>query len=301
MSDERLPVAIIGAGALGGCLAARLASCGYVVTAVVSRSRASAERVAAAVGAPVASSDPADLPEAPGRLFCCVPDDAVAPLAARLAELPRSWSGSLVAHTSGVLASDVLEPLARRGAATLSFHPFQAFPPGASPDRFDGIGIGIEGEPGAVGEGCRLAEALGAVPVPLDREAKILYHAAAVVASNFLVTLAAAGAELLTASGVDAAAADGLLRPLLAGTLGNLAERSPETALTGPIVRGDAGTVGRHLEALRVHAPHLLPVYAALGEETLRLAHRSGRLGAEPAGALQRMLRGGGAGSEAQA
>lgn len=285
--QEKQEVAILGAGAVGTALGRRLVQRGYTVRAVVSRSERGAQRLAEAVGAPVASGSPGALPDAVRVVFCCVPDAAVEPVAEQLYLLPRSWSGCLVAHTSGALTSDALAPLSVRGALTLSFHPMQSFPEDASPEAFDGIRVGLEGRPAAVEWGQAIAEDLGAHPLVLTPEEKARYHLAASVASNFFVTLHAMAGEVLGSVGVSRTQAREVLHPLVEGTWRNLGRRWPEEALTGPVARGDERTVRLHLEALAKHLPHLTPAYVALAMESVRVAVRGGHLSE---GQAQRLL-----------
>ena len=168
-------VAMVGAGALGTALALRLAQQGYAVGAVISRTETSARRLAERVGAPVAAATPDVLPPAVSLVFCCVPDDRLAAVAAALADVRPDWSGSTVAHTSGALAADVLAPLAMRGARTLGFHPMQTFPPGAPPEAFADVYVGLDGTADAVTEGARIAADLGARSVVIPSEKKALY------------------------------------------------------------------------------------------------------------------------------
>ncbi len=289
-SGVRPRVALIGAGALGTALARRLAACGYPIDAVLSRTEASARRLAVSVGAPVAAATLTALPDAATLVLCCVPDEALAGLAERLYLLSRDWSGTTVAHTSGALTTEVLEPLPLLGASTLSFHPVQTFTKDTPPEAFEGIYVGLEGEARAVAFGRRLASDLGARAVVVPPDAKPLYHLAASLASNAFVTLMALAGETLRAAGLDAAEAAALTRPLVEGAWRNLSTHTPEEALTGPIARGDAGTVARHLEALEDRLPHLLPVYAALATETVRLAVHGGRLSGEEAERLLALL-----------
>jgi len=284
---ERPGAAIIGAGALGRVLARRLAARGYRVEAVLSRTAARARALAAQVKAPVASAALADLPAGVPLVFCCVPDDAVGAVARALQRVRSDWSGTTVAHTSGALTAAVLYPLGEQGAALLSFHPLQTFTPASRPDIFEGIYIVLEGDAEAVALGVRVAGDLGALSFTLAPEAKMRYHLAASMASNFFVTLMALVGEVLADAGIDRRQGAALMQPLVEGTWRNLARRLPEEALTGPIARGDCRTVAAHLDALADHLPHLIPVYAALGAEAVRVAVRSGRLAPDEA---QRML-----------
>ena len=281
--DARPGVAIIGAGAVGRALGLRLAESGYPILAVVSRTLAPAESLARAVGASVASDRLSDLPAEAAFVLLCVGDDQIADVAETLTGARRSWKDTVVAHTSGALASSVLEPLAEEGASVLSFHPLQTIPRDASASALVGAHVGLEGDPRGVAAGIELAVRLGMRYLVLSPDAKARYHLAATMTSNFLVTLMGMVQEVLSSLDIDRDDAMAMLAPLLQGTLDNLKASSPEEALTGPVARGDLATLRQHGLALREHLPHLVPAYAALSVETVRLAVRSGRLEAEQA------------------
>ena len=288
--DPRPPVAVVGAGAAGRALALRLADHGYPVRAVISRTQASADALAALVGAPVAADRLDRLPESVRLVLLTAPDDALGGLAETLVEARHPWPETVVAHVSGALGADVLAPLAAVGAVTLAFHPLQTLPPGADGDALDGTYVGLEGGPRAVAAGIELAAGLGLRYLVTDAADRSRYHLAASVASNFLVTLVGLAQEVLASIGLDRAEAVALLEPLLRGTLDNLADGSPEDALTGPVARGDLETLRAHGLALRAHLPQMVPVYAALSVETVRLAVRSGRLSPDRAEAVLALM-----------
>jgi len=285
MDDQKPGVVLIGAGAVGSVLAQRLSRQGYPIEAIISRTEARARHLADHVGAPLASASLYDLPFRLSLVLCCVPDDAIGEVAEVLSTVQPDWTGVTVAHVSGALTSSALDSLAACGAATLSLHPLQTFTRRSTPDAFEGIYIGLEGEEDALLLGLRITADLGARPLILTPEAKTRYHLAASMASNFFVTLMALAAEVLATIDIDRRHSAAILRPLVEGTWRNLAHSLPEDALTGPIARGDSITVAEHTAALARHLPHLTPVYAALGAEAVRLAVRSGRL--DPAVAQQ--------------
>lgn len=281
--NARPGVAIVGAGAVGRALGLRLAESGLPILAVISRTLSHAEALARAVGAPVASDRLSDLPAEAAFVLLCVSDDQIDDVAETLTGARRSWKDTVVAHTSGALASSVLAPLAEEGASVLSFHPLQTISRDASASALAGAHVGLEGDPRGVAAGIELAVRLGMRYLVLSPDAKARYHLAATMTSNFLVTLMGMVQEVLSSLDIDRDEAMAMLAPLLQGTLDNLKASSPEEALTGPVVRGDLATLRQHGLALREHLPHLVPAYAALSVETVRLAVRSGRLEADRA------------------
>ncbi|MEM1094332.1 MAG: Rossmann-like and DUF2520 domain-containing protein [Bacteroidota bacterium] len=267
---------LIGAGALGQVLGRGMHNAGYPIAAVISRTLLPAQLLADEVTG-FASDHLLDLPAATRLVVCCVPDDALDQVADHLAMLPHEWARTTVLHTSGARTSEVWAPLQRKGAATMSFHPMQTFAPG-QPSTFKGVYFGIEGDAAACEVGETLAVALGGLPVRLATEAKARYHLAASMASNFTVTLMALVSEVLADTGLDRPTSAALVRPLVQQTWTNLNQALPEDVLTGPIARGDVDTLGLHLDALGTYLPHLLPAYAALAAETVRVAVRGSHL-----------------------
>jgi len=199
----------------------------------------------------------------------CVPDAAIADACEALARfVPRL---RLVGHVSGAAGLDVLGPAADRGAALFSMHPLQTVPDGTS--DLTGAPCAVAGSDGAaLAFATALAARLGMRPFEVPEERRAAYHAAASMASNFLVALEESAASLLDEAGIEDARE--LLAPLVLRTAANWSERGGG-ALTGPIARGDEATTGRHLEALRQSAPELIPLYEALAERTRALAERS--------------------------
>lgn len=282
-------IAVVGTGALGGALARRLVQRGLVPWRLVGRSPR-ADALGRETGVPVVR-DVADTADA-DVVALAVPDGVLPALAARLAAEAGPWAmppdtrPRLVLHTAGSFGADVLAALADAGADTLAFHPAQTFADGTPPDAFDGAAVALDGTTVALERGRALAAILGLRPVVVPPAHRATYHLALSIASNFTVALAAVAAEVLGHTGLAPGDAHALVRPLMAGTVANLARSSPEEALSGPVVRGDAATVGRHLDALAAAMPHLTPVYAALATEAVRVAVRANRLAAPDADAL---------------
>lgn len=241
------PIAIVGRGCVGASLAAAAEAAGLPVKTA---GRDGARE--AATGATAA--------------LLCVPDEAI-PEACEVvsaAEPPPA----LVGHVSGATTLSALASAGARGALAFSIHPVQSFPGpdtdvAGVPAATAGVDDTAEAFAGA------LAEALGMRPFPVPEERRAAYHAAASIASNFLVALEESASGLLDSVGIEGGRE--LLAPLVLRSAENWAEHGGE-ALTGPIARGDEETVARHLDALAESAPELLPLYRALEERTRAIA-----------------------------
>lgn len=201
-------------------------------------------------------------------ILLCVPDREIADVAEQLADAVSS--PRFAGHTSGATDLDALSPLAERGAQTFSLHPLQTVPDGST--DLTGAPCAVSGLNDEAGSfATELAKRLGMKPFRVLEERRAAYHAAASIASNFLVALEESAAELLAAAGIDNP--HELLAPLVLRSAANWAADGA-TALTGPIARGDAETVERHREALGETAPELLPLYEALAKRTRAIAER---------------------------
>jgi predicted short-subunit dehydrogenase-like oxidoreductase (DUF2520 family) len=225
-------------------------------------------------------------------VFITTPDRSVADVCRRVGASNAIHPGSVVIHTSGALSSEVLAPVRRAGAFALSLHPMQTFTDTAEALRnLPGSCIGLEGDAQALVWGRRIARDLGGKPLLIAREHKVLYHAAACIASNYLVVLLDISLQLLKTAGIRAS--DGLPAAvaLVNGTVRNVGRAGTIRALTGPIERGDVETIQAHLRGLREALPECIDVYKALGRHTVGLAERKRSLSIEAAGRLRAMLR----------
>nr|WP_261988244.1 DUF2520 domain-containing protein [Streptomyces sp. gb1(2016)] len=256
----RLTVGVVGAGRVGPALAASLQLAGHRPVAVSGVSDASVRR-AAALLPDVPLVTPAEVLARAELALLTVPDDALPGLVEGLAETGAVRPGQLLVHTSGRYGTKVLDPALRAGALPLALHPAMTFT-GSSVDvqRLAGCSFGVTAP-----EELRLAaEALviemGGEPEWIAEESRPLYHAALALGANHLVTLVAQSMDLLRTAGVGAP--DRMLGPLLGAALDN-ALRSGDAALTGPVARGDAGTVSAHIRELRAHAPQTVAGYLA--------------------------------------
>ncbi|MEU8670642.1 DUF2520 domain-containing protein [Streptomyces anulatus] len=274
----RLTVGVVGAGRVGPALAASLQLAGHRPVAVSGVSDASRRR-AAALLPDVPVVEPAEVLARAELVLLTVPDDVLPTLVEGLAETGAVRPGQLLVHTSGRYGARVLDPALRAGALPLALHPAMTFT-GTAVDvqRLAGCSFGVTAP-----EELRLAaEALviemGGEPEWIAEESRPLYHAALALGANHLVTLVAQSMELLAKAGV--AAPDRMLGPLLGAALDN-ALRSGDAALTGPVARGDAGTVAAHIGELREHAPQAVAGYIEMARATADRALAHGLLKAE--------------------
>jgi predicted short-subunit dehydrogenase-like oxidoreductase (DUF2520 family) len=273
----------VGASRLGTTLALALERAGQPVAAVASLRPESARAFAGRL-VRAAALDAAELVQRCELVLLAVPDGAVAELAAAL-----PWrEGQAVVHCSGALPLSALDPARARGALRGCLHPLQSFPErfGAA-ERFAGIACGVEGDGELDHRLQALCVALGARALPLTGVDRARYHAAAVLAGNGVVALHAAAASVWALAGLPPERAREALAPLTLGAAQNVARLPLDEALTGPVARGDAATVARHLLALR-DAPELYELYARLAAALLALPLP---LTAEQRAALESLVR----------
>lgn len=281
-------IAVVGAGRVGTGVAVLLQRAGHTIEAVSGRSL-TRERVARYLpGVPV--REPTDAAAAAELVVLGVPDDLIGPTAAALTSAGAVGPDHRVAHLSGATGLDALDTIRSAGAMRLAIHPLQTFPDVTSAiDGIPGCAIAVTADDE---EGYAAAERIAAdllgVSFRLDDELRPRYHAAAVFASNYLVASSSIAADLFASAGVpDPIEA---MRPLQRATLDNVARLGPAAALTGPAVRGDAGTVERNLEAVERVVPDAIPAYVALARVALDLGVRSGRLGSDARARVEEVL-----------
>lgn len=280
-------IGIVGAGAVGTALGVALSRAGWPIHAVASRDAGRRERFRSMVEVNRVFVDPEPLVEEVELIVLAVPDDVVVPLAGGL----RMYSGQAMIHTSGALGAEVLAPAMAAGTQIGSFHPLVAF---ADTERavaaLHGATIAIEADDQLAGMLAAMAEAIGATPVRLAPGAKAAYHAAAVLAAGGFVALLDAIAELGSVAGLDEAGSLAIYGRLIEGTLDNARALGISAALTGPITRGDLGTLRSHLDALRVHAPRVMALYVAAAQREIELAAGRGVLSPEAARTMRDTL-----------
>jgi predicted short-subunit dehydrogenase-like oxidoreductase (DUF2520 family) len=283
-----MEVAVIGAGRVGTAIAVLLGRAGHRVVAVSGRGDTTRRARTYLPGVPVRPD--AEAAAAAELVVIATPDDAIEATAASLATAGAVGRGTWVAHVSGALGLDALTAVVASGARRLAIHPLQTFPDvDAALARLPGCAVAVtadDPEGRALGE--RLARDLGGDPFGLADEHRALYHAAAVFASNYLVTGAAVAEGLLSVAGVEHPPA--VLAPLRRASLENVERLGAGRALTGPAARGDAGTIRRNLEALEQDAPELIPAYVGMARAALHVADRAGRLDPDGRAAVEDVL-----------
>jgi len=276
MTSTKFRVGIIGAGRVGTVLGAALARCGHRVVFASPFSAASQARIDRLLpGAPTVPVD--HVADAVDILLIAVPDDRLAGLVRGLAESRAVRPGQVVIHTSGAHGIGALAPVESLGAYPMALHPAMTFTgmPGDLERLKDGVSFGVTTPMALRPLATRLVADLGGAVEWIPEEFRPLYHAALAHGANHLVTLVNEAVDRLRDAGVGDP--QRVLGPLLRAALDN-ALRHGDAALTGPIARGDAGTVARHIATLSAVAPDSVPVYVALARRTADRAIASGRL-----------------------
>ncbi len=271
------PIGIAGAGRIGQSIGRLLYQAGSPVVAVASRTTEKAAKAAEFIGAGVRPVAYEELPSFCSRLIVAVPDDAVRPVASLLAQ--SGWQGGTVIHTCGVHGLDVLKCLQEKGTSCAALHPLQTVP---SPERGQTALIGclyvLTGE-GEAGRWAReIVELVHGRMLEIPNESRPLYHAAAVLICNDLVVLLEAGLRLLEQAGLTREEAASGFKILAQQSVNNVFDMNRGMALTGPIVRGDLGTIECHLRALAANSnlEEVENIYRVLGLYAVRLAAEQG-------------------------
>ena len=262
-------IGIIGAGTLGRALALCLKAHGCNVEMVSSHSAGSAEALAALLEGCRWASSPQEAADGSDVVFITTPDSAIDQVAGQV-----RWSSKHgVVHCSGAHTLDILQGAAHQGAAIGSFHPYQTFALVSSSEeavqRFRGAGVAVEGDGWLAGFLENLAGRLDCRVVHVEARDRALYHASAVMSCGHLAGLAKVIVDMWGEMGVSEEEALPIIAPIMQSTLANIASGGVAASLTGPVVRGDGGTLGRHLDALEERLPDLAPLYRTLARQSL--------------------------------
>jgi predicted short-subunit dehydrogenase-like oxidoreductase (DUF2520 family) len=259
---------LVGPGRAGMSVALRCVASGHRLAGVLARRPDAADRAGARLGTVRLEWD-ADLPPA-DLVLVAVSDDAIAGVGARLAPMAGAVEGAV--HLSGLVSVSALATLAPR-CPIGSFHPLQTLPdPDLGSSLLEGCWVAVTGDEPLASRLQSLAVSLGARPFALADASKPIYHAAASAAANFPVAALALSRRLFEAAGVDFEVAF----PLIRGAIGSTLALGPEAAMTGPVARGDLGTVAAQLAAVRDAAPAELDDFRAMARAAARTAGSAG-------------------------
>jgi len=292
-ASEKERVAILGPGKVGTAIGHLLRQAGHDIVAVAGRSLESAKRAVSYTGGEP-TTDFVHAAREAGFILITTTDDAIASVCRAVAKGGGVRRGSKVAHTSGVGGLDLLRAARSRGARVACLHPLQSIADvesaiGKIPGSTFGITADEEIGPWARG----IVEDIGGIPFHVPGADKALYHAGACMASNYLVTLLFLVEEIYGRMGLSREEAMRAFWPLVQGTIVNIENKGTIPSLTGPIARGDGGTVRKHLHGFRTRFPAMLKIYREMGLFTADVAARKGHLKDEQLAEIRRILKGG--------
>jgi len=281
-------VGFIGAGKVGTALAATLFKGGYPVVAVANKNIGASEKLADLVPGCHVFTTAQEVANAADHVFITTPDDSIATIASDLVWRPEQN----VVHCSGAASVDILEPAKQSGSMVGSFHPCQAF---ASVDQaiknLPGSTFAIEAQGSLLDILKEMASTIGCDWIVLKPGNKALYHAAAVFASNYFVTLVKVATDLFQNFDVPTTQSIKVLMPLIQGNIKNINTIGLPSCLTGPIARGDVSTIEKHIFALKEKEPSILKLYAELGLKTIPIALEKGTIDEKVSETLQTLLK----------
>lgn len=287
-----MKVGFVGAGKVASAMGAYWISQGVEMLGYYSRNICSAEKAAAGTNTRVFTSLAA-LAEEATLIMLTTSDDAIQVVAETLAGFSLNWEDKIVCHMSGVHSSEILTSVYSKGATVCSFHPMSSFGTTSSANldlknvffTFEGRGYRLE-----VVE--NFLHTLGHRYEHISPDQKALYHAAACILSNYFVTLLNTGIQMLRHSGFSEENIIHCVRPLIEKTWENILDAGVGKAITGPISRGDTGTVGLHLQRLLEEGRQdWLEIYKIMGKSTVELALQAGRINPETASNLYKELK----------
>lgn len=282
----------IGAGVVGTTFGYLLSEdAQFEIRGFYSRSNTSSRRAVKRVGSGVVYEDVSDAVSAADLIFITTPDDAVGGIAQKIAAGDQLSEGAVLLHTSGALKSDVLRWPSDVQYFCASMHPLQSFANWKAACKLlpESL-IVVEGDEVGISTAASAAEALGVECQVINPDGKSLYHAAACVASNYLVVLLELALSLEESAGLSRQKALLALEPLVKGTLQNIKEQGTVEALTGPVARGDLDTIKMHLSEMS-DKPQQQRLYRVLGQSALEIACAKGTVDDRTAEKLNSLLK----------
>ncbi|MEN6509212.1 MAG: DUF2520 domain-containing protein [Smithella sp.] len=288
---QSLKFAIIGAGMVGTAIGALLKKAGHHISAIADLSPEHLKRAKSFIGAP-GFQNPADAADLADCLLITTPDDRIESVCTRIVAA-SSVRGKKVFHMSGAGGLDLLDSAYHAGAAVASIHPLQSFSSIESAiQNIPGSYFGVTASKGAKKLSMDIVRDLRGIPIHIKPDQKPLYHAAACIASNYLVSLMSVVEAIYLSIGFSEKDARKAYLPLVYGSLNNIEKQGCKSALTGPIARGDSGTVKKHIEAIVRHLPDHSSLYANMGMTAVKLARQKGTLNAAQAKIITDLLKG---------
>ena len=272
---------------MGTALAVLLSSKGYGFAGASRRERNHANGRGSRISNFHLMDSNQEVADAADLVFITTPDDIIGKVASEV----RWRNGQSVVHCSGADSTDILEPARNAGAMVGGFHPLQTFAGVKEAiENIPGSTFAIEAEEPLKTTLKEMAVALDGNSIELKAEDKVAYHAAAVFACNYLVTLVKLATDLWQTFSIPSEQATKALLPLIRGTLHNIETIGIPNCLTGPIARGDTGTIDKHLKTLEEKTPELLSSYKELGRQTVPVALAKGKIDKKQARELEAML-----------
>jgi predicted short-subunit dehydrogenase-like oxidoreductase (DUF2520 family) len=283
-------IGIIGAGRVGCSLAVGLYKKGYAISGVYSRTRESADFLKSLIGLELPYDIKALIDES-DIIFITVPDMELEQAVKSICTADtKSLTGKIFLHCSGAETSDVLAPLKEFDALTGSLHPIQTFADKASGYKgLKNIYFSFEGDNGAFEICKRIVTSLESKLLKIEKDSKALYHAAACIISNYMVTLSNVAEDMLEKAGIDRDIALKAFEPLMNNTVKNIQKLGSIKALTGPVSRGDISTLEEHLKEINNKCPGDSDLYKVLLRHTADIAFKSGAISAEKADNIRRL------------
>jgi predicted short-subunit dehydrogenase-like oxidoreductase (DUF2520 family) len=283
--------AIIGTGMVGTAIGFLLKKAGYRVTAVCDQSATALKRALPYTGGNTFRKPQDVLPHA-DYVLITTPDDAISSSCRELALSPEI-KNKFIFHMSGAGGLDLLEAAKNGGALTASIHPLQSFSSIEQAIKIlPGSYFGVTADKKTLSTAKNIIRSIGGIPIIISADQKPLYHAAACFASNYLVSLMNIVESISTSIGISPKDARKAYLPLVYGSLKNIETSGSISSLTGPIARGDCGTVEKHIKAIRKKTPQYSSVYSSLGLLTVKIARQKGSLNARQAKTINNLLKG---------
>ncbi len=284
-----MKIGFIGAGKVGTAMGIFFKQNSLTLSGYLSRSETSSQGAADATDATIFIDLPS-LVTASEVIFITTGDDQISAVINQLVQTACLTEHHTLVHTSGALSTDLFDPLLTSGCGLCSLHPIMSFSdPFTAAQNLKQTVFTLEGNEKGLAEVQRILQITGNPYSVINKSDKVLYHAAACILSNYLVTLIDSGFELLKTTGIGADEITRAFMPLISATLGNIERSGTVNALTGPLVRGDENTIDKHIEALKSQAPEFLTLYQTMGLATIEMI-KNKRIDAEKHLQLRKIL-----------